>query len=341
MDAAGPRGDGAVDVAVVGAGPMGLVTALMAARAGIRVAVYERAADFSASAGWHAAGILSPDCAAVNADPAIVDLGRRSIELWPELSPAVSISGTLVVAARRHPGALERFAAMTENYSLLDADRLAAFEPALAGGFSRALFYPFEGQLDPPTAFAELEAALGALGVSIRFGWSGTVDELRAERIVDVRGLGARERFRDLRGRKASLAVVRSQGLELRRPVLLINPRHELYVAPRAGGNFIVGTVLADGDPAAGVTVRVAGELMTHLLALHPAFGEAEILDFASGQIPLMPEQIPRIQVGERIIAVNGLSRYGWMVAPAIAEDLVRIIYSHATRILHPRPTGR
>ena len=38
-----------VDLAVVGAGPMGLVTALMAARAGVKVAVYERAEDFSSS----------------------------------------------------------------------------------------------------------------------------------------------------------------------------------------------------------------------------------------------------------------------------------------------------
>ena len=39
--------------------------------------------------------------------------------------------------------------------------------------------------------------------------------------------------------------------------------------------------------------------------------------------------------VGDRVIAINGLYRYGWMVAPAIAEDLVRVIYTQATKVIH------
>ena len=97
-----------VDVAIVGAGPMGLVTALMCLRAGLKVAIYERQADFSGSPAWNGTGVLAPDCEADGADATIVDLGRRSIELWPTLIPGLNVNGALVLGNRRQPAAPRR-----------------------------------------------------------------------------------------------------------------------------------------------------------------------------------------------------------------------------------------
>ena len=54
--------------------------------------------------------------------------------------------------------------------------------------------------------------------------------------------------------------------------------------------------------------------------ALHPAFGEAEIVDMGAGVRPSFPDNVPKIVVRGRTIHVNGLYRHGFLLAPALAE---------------------
>jgi glycine oxidase len=330
-----------VDLAVVGAGPMGLVTALMAARAGIKVAIYDRAGDFSASAGWKALGLLAPECSAETADATVVDLGRRSIELWPTLVDGFAINGTLVVSPRRSPHMLDRFAEKTSGYSQIDETALARLEPALADHYGRALWFSREAQFDPRLTIQKLRAGLETLGVPFNFGWVGVVDRLPAERIVDTRGLGARDRFPLLRPVRAEMVLVRTHEIVFNRPVRLLNQRHAISVVPRAGGVFAIGSATSETDRGEVVTLKAAGELLTHAFALHPAFAEAEILEFRAGLVPALADGNPQIAVGERVIAVNGLGLNGWTIAPAIAEDLVRVIYTQATKVIHAKAATR
>jgi glycine oxidase len=53
---------------------------------------------------------------------------------------------------------------------------------------------------------------------------------------------------------------------------------------------------------------------------VHPAFGEARIVEFGSALRPAFPDNLPRIAIKDRRIAVNGLYRHGFLVAPALAE---------------------
>ncbi|WP_237152501.1 FAD-dependent oxidoreductase [Oryzibacter oryziterrae] len=330
-----------VDLAVVGAGPMGLVTALMAARAGLKVAIYERADDFSASAGWKAGGMLAPECEGETSDGTVVELGRRSIELWPTLVEGVKVDGTLVIAGRRDPGMLDKFADQTEGFERVDSDQLAELEPALSGHYARGLYYKNEGHLDPRVTFTRLKKALDHLKVKFHFGWVGVLDSLPAGRVVDSRGMGARDRFKELRGVKGEMALIRSHDVSLNRPVRLLHHRHPLYVVPRANGVFMIGATTVESDRGDVVTLRSAGELLTQAYALHPGFAEAEVLEFNAGLRPALPDNNPVISVGERIVAVNGLYRHGWLLAPGIAEDLVRVIYMQATKVIHARPSQR
>jgi len=336
-----PRNQPYDDLAVVGAGPMGLVTALMAARAGLKVSVYERADDFSASAGWRAGGMLAPECEGESSDPTVVELGRRAMELWPTLVGGIELQGTLVVSSPRDPSALDVFAAKTTNFQKLDSDGVAALEPGLSGRYARGLFYPGEGHLDPRVTFARLKKSLDELKVRFQFGWGGVVESLVAGHVVDARGMGARDRFKDLRGVKGEMALIRSHDIVLKRPVRLLHHRHPLYIVPRANGVFMIGATTVESDRADVVTLRSAGELLTQAYALHPAFAEAEVIEFNAGLRPSLPDNNPAVAVGERIIAVNGLYRHGWLIAPAIAEDLVRIIYMQATKVIHARSAKR
>ncbi|SCM72522.1 Glycine oxidase [uncultured Pleomorphomonas sp.] len=323
-----------VDVAIVGAGPMGLVTALMCARAGLKVAIYERQGDFSASPAWNGTGVLAPDCEADVADATIVDLGRRSLDLWPTLIPGFTLNGALVLGNRRQPTALDDYSSFVLNYEWADEERIAALEPSLAGIYNRGMYFPQAAHADPRVLFTGLKEVLEAAGIRIRFDWIGTIDGLQAERIVDTRGLGARDRFPELRAVTAEMAQVRSHKIELNRPIRLLHNRHALYVTPRGQGIYVIGATTVDDDRS-GVSVRSAGELMTHAVSLLPAFADAEVVELRSGLMPVLMNGVPKVVVGDRIIAVNGLYRYGWMVAPAIAEDLLRVIYTQATKVIH------
>lgn len=331
---------GKVDVAVVGAGPMGLVTALMCAKAGLNVAVYERQADFTGSPAWNGAGVMAPDCEADAADTTIVELGRRSLELWPTLASCVAVNGAMVLASRRAPAAIDDYATFVSNYDWIGPEEIAIIEPSLAGIYSRGMHFPLAGQVDPRAAFAELRQILDAGNVPILFDWIGTVEGLIADRVIDTRGLSARDRFPDLRGVTAEMAVVRNHKIELNRPIRLLNSRHSLYITPRGHGIFVIGTTTVD-DSRSGVSVRSAGELMAHAVSLLPAFAEAEVMEFRAGLMPVLMNGVPKVSVSDRIIAVNGLFRYGWMVAPAIAEDLVRVIHAQATKVVHANRSAR
>ena len=335
-----------IDVAVLGAGVMGLVAAVTLVRAGLQVAVYERAADITASAAWRSGGMLAPDCEAEIAEPLVLALGRRSLVLWPSLVPGVETNGTLVVAPPREPGVLTRFERLTTNHRSLDEEAIAALEPALAGRYRRGLFFPAEGHLDPRRTLQALSTWLRDAGVPIEFGFSGDPEALSADHIVDARGLGARDRFPTLRGVKGEMALVRSRDVHLARPVRLLHHRHPLYVVPREGGVFMIGaTTIESESPDAGeeprVTLRSAGELLTQAYALHPAFAEAEILEMNAGLRPAFPDNAPRIEVSGRTIAVNGLYRHGWLVAPALAARIVDVLRGEVSpnEVLHANPS--
>jgi glycine oxidase len=67
--------------------------------------------------------------------------------------------------------------------------------------------------------------------------------------------------------------------------------------------------------------VRSALELLGAAYAVHPAFGEAQIVDLGAGVRPAFPDNVPRAIVREdgRRIFVNGAYRHGFLLAPVMA----------------------
>ena len=88
----------------------------------------------------------------------------------------------------------------------------------------------------------------------------------------------------------------------------------------------ILDRATVETDEAPVVSLRSAGELLTQAYAVDPAFADAEILEFAAGLRPAFPDNDPRIVARGRTVAVNGLYRHGWMIAPALAEDVLAAI---------------
>jgi glycine oxidase len=312
-----PSGDS--PVSIIGAGIAGAWNALLFAQAGHAVTLHERSsAAMTQSASHWAGGMLAPWCEAETSEPVIGRLGIRSLDLWRQHFPQTPFNGSLVVAHARDRSDFERFAKLTTGHRRLDARGLSELEPSLQGRFRDGLFYPDEGHVEPRRVLPELHARIEAAGGTIKFNSEAISDHLDGI-VIDCRGLFARDSQSDLRGVKGEMIIVETDEVELSRPVRLIHPRWPLYVIPRADGRFMLGATSIETQDA-GVSVRSALELLGAAYAVHPAFAEARIVEFGSGLRPAYPDNLPRISIDQDKIAVNGLYRHGFLLAPALAE---------------------
>jgi glycine oxidase len=315
-----PRGDS--PVSVIGAGIAGAWQALLFAQAGRSVTLHERSdqAMMLSTSHW-AGGMLAPYCEAEASEPVISRLGLRALDLWRRELPDTPFNGSLVVAHSRDRNDFERFARLTSGHRRLDARALAELEPSLEGRFRDALFYPSEGHIEPRRVLPKLHERIIAAGGTIKFNSEiGAADRDGIEGIViDCRGLSARDSEPELRGVKGEMILIQTSEVQLARPVRLIHPRWPLYVIPREDNLFMLGATSIEAEDT-GVSVRSALELLGAAYAVHPAFAEARIVEFGSGLRPAFPDNLPRIAVDDNRIAVNGLYRHGFLLAPALAE---------------------
>jgi glycine oxidase len=289
------------------------------ASSGRSVTLHERSdAAMTQSTSHWAGGMLAPYCEAEGAEPVIVRLGLRSLKLWREYFPLVPFNGSLVVAHARDRADFERFARLTSGYQRLDAPGIAVIEPSLQGRFREGLFYADEGHVEPRKILPELHARIRQAGGAIQFNSEVEPGEIEGV-VIDCRGLAARDKQSELRGVKGELILIETDEVELSRPVRLIHPRFPLYVIPRGNNRFMLGATSIENE-SSGVSVRSALELLGAAYAVHPAFAEARILEFGSGLRPAYPDNLPRIAVNNEKIAVNGLYRHGFLLAPALAE---------------------
>jgi glycine oxidase len=310
-------------VIVVGAGVAGLSCALELAERGLSVEVVERADTLGAtSCSWMAGGMLVPWCERATTEPEVLLRGAPAIEWWSRRFAGTVRHGSFVVAQPRDLSELSRFAARTERYEWLDAARIAELEPDLGGRFRRALFFPDEAHLDPRRALASLADALKALGVAIKFGVELAPETADAGLVVDCRGLAARDALPDLRGVRGEMVIVRSRDVRLSRPIRMLHPRLPLYIVPRADGLFMIGATMIESEQRGPVSVRSAVELMNAAFALHPAFGEAEIVELGADLRPAFPNNLPQVRRDGRIIRANGLFRHGFLLAPWLAREV-------------------
>jgi glycine oxidase len=329
---------------VLGAGVAGLACAVELAERGLAVEVLERGERLGAGCcSWYAGGMLAPWCERESAEPLVATLGVESLAWWPARFPRTVLKGSLVVAHGRDAGELRQFARRTERYQWLETEGIGALEPDLAGRFSQALYFPEEGHLDPRAALTALADRLATLGAPIRFG-AGTEAcgaSLAAQApdcpVIDCRGLEARDALHDLRGVKGEMLVVRLPDVSLSRPVRVLHPRVPVYIVPRGDGHYMIGATMIESDQPTRITARSMLELLGAAYALHPAFGEAEIVEIGTGVRPAFPDNLPRVCRIGGTVYVNGLYRHGFLLAPALARQAAEQVLAagHSLEVMH------
>jgi glycine oxidase len=93
----------------------------------------------------------------------------------------------------------------------------------------------------------------------------------------------------------------------------------------------MIGATLVEREDTGPVTVRSALDLLGAAYAVHPGFGEAEIVELSAGVRPSLPDNIPRIIARGPRLLVNGAYRHGFLLAPALAELAATFLETGAT----------
>ena len=301
-----------------GAGVAGLCVATALVARGAQALLYDpNGLPDTHCCSWWAGGMLAPFCEGEAAEEPVVRLGQKAASWWQKQGVDVVQKGSLVVALARDKSELTRFARRTEQHQNVDEDGIAALEPDLVGRVRQGLFFETEAHLSPRNALKKLTENLISDGVTIS---SEVPASNPSSQSIDCRGLSAQDVLRDLRGVKGEMLVLHSKDITLSRPVRMLHPRHPLYIVPRGDGIFMLGATQIESSDRTRATVRSVLELLSAAFALHPAFGEAEILEIGVDARPAFPDNLPHIRHHNNIIYANGLFRHGFLLAPALAE---------------------
>ncbi|MGE0766176.1 MAG: FAD-dependent oxidoreductase [Hyphomicrobiaceae bacterium] len=326
-----------LDITVIGAGIFGLWQAFEFARRGHAVTLREAMQEAASGGSSRFAGaMLAPYCEAEAAPEVVKQLGLEGLEIWKSAFGHVTENGSLVIAAARDMTELRRFQRMTEGHRSLDQAAIGELEPDLAGRFGSGLYFPTEAHVSTRHALAGLRAELRRLGATLVFGepvpdpvWmaapSGGI-------VIDCRGIAARGDLEALRGVRGEMAVVRATDVRLGRPVRLLHPRFPLYIVPWGDDTYMIGATVIEREDFGAVTLRSALDLLGTAYAVHPAFGEAEILELSAGVRPAFPDNVPRIVVKGRRLLVNGAYRHGYLMSPVLARIAADFVETGSSR---------
>jgi len=340
---------------------MGRLTALSLKRKGYQVSLFDKdEKNAKQSAAYAAAGLLTPLGESQHAEPNIVAMGFESLKLWPSLLETLEQyhffqqEGAIMVSHEQDQGDYQRFYRFVKQHfpqhqiQQLNRQQLLELEPELGRSFYHGLFLPDEGQIGNRKLLVALEWQLHKEGVE----WFDSTEvtaitptssgcSITHERgcqafdlVVDCRGLGAQfngknERVKPiqgLRGVRGEIFQLLAPDVHITRPIRLMHPRYQLYIAPKGKGFYVVGATEIESEDASPMTVRSALELLSAAYSVHPGFAEANIRQHLSQLRPAFDDNQPKIQVSDSLIQVNGLYRHGFLIAPVVLKQIEKVV---------------
>ena len=350
------------NVAIIGAGVIGLAIGWRLAQQGASVQIFDRGAA-GAGASHAAAGMLAACAEAEPGEEALVVLGRESQARWPafaaellELSGVdveLRPEGTLLVALTADDQArLSHQLVFQQRLGLplqwISAAETRRREPHLAGKLAGAVFSPKDTQVDNRKLVTALRLAAEAAGASITEHRAVSTISSRGGRVEGV-VLGDGTKVRADVVVLAAGAWARSIegiGRELRPPVrpikgqmlaLRMNPTAPLlshvvwapsaYLVPRRDGRLLVGATVEEKGYDAALT---AGGVLTLLEAAWrtvPAIEELPIDEMWVGHRPGSRDDAPILGAGplDGLIYATGHHRNGILLAPITADAIARL----------------
>jgi len=147
--------------------------------------------------------------------------------------------------------------------------------------------------------------------------------------VFDVRGTGAHTQM-PVRGVRGEIFWLHAPGLQLRRPLRLLHPRHRVYLVPRQDDVIVVGATEIESEDRSPVSLRSTVELLAAAHSVVPELAEARVVHSETNLRPALPDNLPRVETQPGLTRINGLFRHGWLIAPALVADALEHLGCHA-----------
>lgn len=326
-----------MNIGIAGAGIMGLLTAYLTLQKGWKITIFDP--DDSGNCSSAAAGLLTPLGELEKCDLSICQMGLDGLRIhWPEILRRLHekiffhASGSLIVSHRNDAADMHRFAQTIIAKSQRDVaiqsinhDELTLLEPELSH-FNNGYYLRDEGQIDSQKVLSVLKKYLIDHGVIWKSHAATHQHATQFNWILDCRGLAAKDSMPSLRGVRGELNWLHAPFVRLTRPIRLAHPRYAIYIAPRPDHIYLVGASEIESEDYSPVSVQTMLELLSAAYCVHPGFAEARIVNTITHCRPAFINHGPRIMRRGNVIAVNGLYRHGFLIAPALAHEVVRFI---------------
>ncbi len=342
------------DVAIVGGGVIGCLTAIELRRSGLRPVVIERG-EAGREASWAGAGILCPIQPWLYPD-AFTRLAMASLEMWPDLareleartgiSPQWRRTG-LMIPFFAEDDAVERDAALAWSrrfgWRVEALDRAAAreCEQVLAADVECALRWPDVAQVRNPRLLRGVRAQLGAMEIPLLEGREvigplevgGRVagvrlaggEEVSARHVLLAAGSWSGELARrfdvelPVEPVKGQIALLRARPGEVRGVI-----KHPAaYFVPRVDGRVLIGASMERVGFSRGVTRRKIDRLLAAMRRIAPALADAPVEHEWMGFRPGTPDGLPclgPVRGRAGLWVASGHYRNGVLLAPASAR---------------------
>ena len=346
-------------IAVVGAGLIGRLIALELNSLGYAINLYDKDNKSAhASTAWAAGGMVSPLSEALKCEANMVAMGFDALERWPLILEKFGLNifyqqaGTIVLTHEQDKGDYQRFVHHLQQHydhypqQRLDRRALTMLEPALGVKFHQGYYLPDEAQLDNRQLLDALTTAIEATNIEWHSECEVTAiteqgvqlaDEHNdADWVIDCRGIGAvdnnfgHQGLDSVRAVRGELFHLYAPEVELSRLVRLTHPRYQIYIAPKGEHRFVLGATEIESDSMRPMTVRSSMELLSAAYSVDPGFAEAQILEQVSHCRPALFDNQPKIQQKGNHIAVNGLFRHGYLLAPVVLDHVCQLV-EHAS----------
>ncbi|HEV3155020.1 MAG TPA: glycine oxidase ThiO [Candidatus Baltobacteraceae bacterium] len=347
------------DVAIVGAGIIGLSVAFELASRGAHVRVFDTGEPAKA-ASWAAAGMLAPYTERIPDEP-LQRLCESSLSLFPSfaqtitnasgIDPHLKLDGVVDAAyTQEHYERLQRrareLAEGGREATLLDRERTLAAEPALSRTVAGALLVHGEGQVDNRRLGRALIAACETQGVRIQTGVESLLIECDPRRVLGVRtdrGFFPAAAIVNAAGAWASRVAgvpqecippihpVKGQMLAIEIPVGFVRRTTWIpggYFVPRQDGRLLVGATAENAGYDSRVTAGGIHTLLQSAVTAAPSLRDFTVSEAWAGLRPGTPDERPFLGptslTGYFLAA--GHYRNGILLAPATARMLADMI---------------
>src|ERR1700716_2850946 len=339
------------DAAIGGGGGIGGAIALELARAGLRVAVFERQQP-GQEASWASAGILSP--APENpATLALVPLGKASLSQYPEFiahveelsgkSTGFRTKGTLE-ALFSHDTKAELSTIIALHHGLgLKAEPLRAedareLEPGLSEEVGAAVLRPDECSVDSRALTSPMLDAAQQSGAEISSGTGAKAiwrerGRCRGLLLQDEKGeakwaiiaAGAFSAasegvaaYAPVRPAKGQMVALRAEDVEIKRVLW----SEHIYLVPRNDGKILAGATVEYVGFDKRTTAGGVEKILSAAIELAPRLANARIEETWAGLRPDSPDHLPILGPAdlEGLLMATGHFRSGILLTPITAR---------------------